>query len=467
MYFVVEKIVDNSAVNYLVADVNDNFTGDINIITISENVLKKYLGGNYLAIENYELKDGKIHYSQGSEKSITINGNKPVEPFIHYFLLLKYNNRDNRRGNYRVLVFDGNQVITGTINLTELESIYNQHLLMNAHIVYNNGAKPFVKLNAGNLKEIDDVPGNPVEKVEVSEKLIKDTDIPVSSESNNLKKKAINTFNDYKNKPSSELVDIIGDKGYTEKQQEFLKNHKPKKFGSFIKRAFLLGAVCVTLGTSLTGCGFNKDSALANAPYSVEQQSSVKDCINTLNSASKIHLDVKNFTLNTRVDVYVDDEKIGECSGKFLKFYDTLKIKDINDNIISYGDQNIKILKDSWGVYNSQGDLQYQLKENFTLVRNSYDIYDSEGNFVAKIQQHIFHNIAKTGKSATVEDKDGNVIAEITQNAFRKDFDIVINDDCTIDGSSMTTLGINYMVSCMQKEAEQNSHHNSEASKSN
>lgn len=367
MYMVIGILSDK----YIVAKIDESLDNkNIPLTIVDKNKLEKELKNK--SIENYDYENGKIHYNQGSEKSLLINDN--LQTIVRYFLLSKETYDDNSDNDmFRVLAFDGVNAIIKVLPLSSLISIYNNKMLVNAHIVNSVGVKPFVKLNAGILKE---------NKHKSENKIVKniadnDTMLPLQ-----LDAKSEKLYSKFSEKPVNDLVDMTGQDNYSSKEKDFLKKHKFKRFGSYAKKALVLGAVCVALGGTL-GCSNAKTTTPKNTISSEVYKNSQQIVFDYTNNTVKVGKDeykMKKINGST----YFEDK-----DGNLLSEIQDTQFHDIKNH------QNYKLDETIKDGYKYTTAIDESTNEVFSIRQKLSDIKDSEVDGKVSIE---------------IKDKSGNYV---------------------------------------------------------
>lgn len=233
-----------------------------------------------------------------------------------------------------------------------------------------------------------------------------------------------------------------------------------------MKKAIVI--LLITSNIMLLSCNNNATAQNYNTSQSIEQQQAIKNNnitiqeeLSKLANAKTIKITTDIVSLNSGHTVYIDDEKFGTISGKYVnvtgdKF--TLKSKDgtilasekqikrwnvklnrmaevynFEGNVVGYiGEEKIKdmfkygyvfhfydknkneigytnkqfiSLMDTYKIFNMSDELCYEVKENFNLIQDSYDIEVINSNDIPAEQAVFFTSIVNAIRNADTSKK--------------------------------------------------------------
>ena len=154
---------------------------------------------------------------------------------------------------------------------------------------------------------------------------------------------------------------------------------------------------------------------------------------------SKLNFDVKLIRLNTDIDVYKDNAKIGNVNGRIIRFItDPLTYYGVDGQKLAYANDTYHfIAQDSHAVV-VDGNVTIEMVGKVRFLGEAYDIYDSAGNKIAYAEFDCWN------VNGRVVDNNGKALAVYRANPIFRDFTVYISPDCTIDESSMVMLFCSY-----------------------
>lgn len=148
---------------------------------------------------------------------------------------------------------------------------------------------------------------------------------------------------------------------------------------------------------------------------------------------------VKQDSVRTKIKIHKNKDFFATVSGKFITFLtDPLTMYDKNENSIAYaGDAYHFINQDSHGIYVDE-KLTYEMVGLYKFWGEKYELYDAEENLVATLS---FNEYCTLGE---IYNTDKVLIAKYVSAHLRKDFDIIIYEDCDIDDVSIIMVFCSY-----------------------
>lgn len=173
----------------------------------------------------------------------------------------------------------------------------------------------------------------------------------------------------------------------------------------------------------LTGC---TDMSLTSDTSS-EEQYAIYNC------------DVKNMTFSTKVNVYKDGRFFGTVKGNILRWIeDPLTFYNKDDEKIAYAGDSYKFWgQDDHGIYVND-EFRYDMKGNFDFWGESYELYDEEKKLIATAE---FNGSSTSGK---LYNTDEQIIASYESGFLSSDFNIRIENTCTIEDEVIIMLFSSY-----------------------
>lgn len=159
---------------------------------------------------------------------------------------------------------------------------------------------------------------------------------------------------------------------------------------------------------------------------------------NVPNGGIKYNCDVKNITLNTKIEITDEnDNYIGTVQGNIIRFLtDPLTLTNGDTKIAYAGDSYNLITQDDHAIFVNDKVELYMIGK-FNIVGNDYEIADRNGN--VKYTCH-FNMFTTKGE---LKDLDGNIIAVYSHNPIFRDYTVTIYDT-DIDKNAILLLFASY-----------------------
>lgn len=149
----------------------------------------------------------------------------------------------------------------------------------------------------------------------------------------------------------------------------------------------------------------------------------------------RLNFDVKRLKLNTTIDIYKNDIKIGYVSGNIIRLItDPLTYYDTENNAIAFADDSYHLIaQDSHSIKDDIGVLA-EITGKVKVLGELYDIYDGKGR---KLGSAEFDHLNINGK---VTNNNNQAIAIYRANPITRDFTLSYSPRSNMDEKTLIML---------------------------
>lgn len=403
-----------------------------------------------LKVENYEIQNGELVYSQGAESKMPGFSEDKTHVFV-----VKRTKTTIGKDIYLLIVVTNSKQYTVSVTIEDIQYMMDMQsvVCVNAHLVEAKDKKPYMAFNKGTMPTgvFTSTKPNPTPKAEEPTESVQ-TAKP-KDEYSGMTEPEQRFMREHEDKPVEEILTEY-DHTKTPEINKYVKKKANGRFGKQIKNCLIVGLLAATIVTSTVGCGTvsaSPDSGYENVPVATEvahKTYTLQELQDKLSSADKIDFSINFISLGYKGTISVDGEDLLQVTGKWLKLTDELTITDMHGTVIATAKEEFKLIgNDNWVLKDANGNVLYKMIGNFGLRRAQYTIQTSGGTEVGKLAADL---ISLTG-DGYIKDTSGNIMYDIGGVLITKSFSISKSEESesTIDGISLVLMGC-----CFRSEIE-------------